>query len=136
VCRGQTADWIPFDSPKTLTINADNTVTDSRTGLIWQRELPAAYPGCSGNTCTWQQAVAYCASIGWRLPTKAELESIVDYGRAAAFDPLYFPNTPVDFFWTSSTYLPSAGNAWYINFSGGNTYATSYAYNFHVRCVR
>ena len=53
-----------------LTWNA-NTVSDSGTGLTWQRALPATYAGCAGSpddaalnlggpgSCTWAEAKAY-----------------------------------------------------------------------------
>jgi hypothetical protein len=53
-----------------------NTVIDNVTGLIWQRNLPATYAGCTGKSpqysanaanaalgsgCSWEEAMHYCA---------------------------------------------------------------------------
>jgi hypothetical protein len=75
------------------TDNPDGTVTDTSTGLMWQKAGPS-------NTQTWAQALAYCESINlgvymdWRLPTSKELESLVDYSQSyPAINTTYFPNT-------------------------------------------
>ncbi|HEX7480714.1 MAG TPA: DUF1566 domain-containing protein [Polyangiales bacterium] len=109
------------------------------------------YTGCSGNssaasdTCTWAEAKAYCvglslAGTGWRLPTKAELESIVDYGSVSpAIDLTAFSGTPAYWFWSSSPYVGppgSSGNAWVVNFSNGHSVYYGAASTYGVRCVR
>lgn len=133
-CRGQFADWKPSDSPDTFTENADGTVMDSRNGLLWQQDVDAM-------TYNFADAQAYCAALslvgtGWRLPTKAELESIVDFGRSnAAIDPVAFPATPVAYFWSSSPYAVTPGNAWHVNFRDGVSGSGDSDEN-RVRCVR
>jgi hypothetical protein len=147
-CRGQFADWAPADSPATFTVNSNGTVTDSQSGLLWQQTLPATYTGCSGrssivgDTCTWAEAGTYCtglslAGTGWRLPTKAELESIVDYGRYnPAIDPTAFPSTPATWFWSTSPYVGSSGIAWSVKFFSGSSYDLDATNTYRVRCVR
>ena len=55
-----------------MIVHGDGTVTDERTGLVWQQsDRPRA---------TWAEAMASSA-LPWRLPTVAELVSLVDYGR-------------------------------------------------------
>ncbi len=169
-CRGQFADWVPTDSPSFFTDNGDGTVTDARSGRQWQRTLPAVYPsrGCSGSkhvagdTCTWRQASDYCSQLAlagtdWRLPTRAELESIVDFGRSApAIDPKVFTNIPEDqySFWSSSPYVDPAGTGvseptadgpktvWCVDNRDGSSFyeSTAPGYNYantrRVRCVR
>ena len=64
--------------------NADGTVTDRATGLIWSR-------ADSGRGMDWQVALAwvqkqnaesYLGRSDWRMPNVKELQSIVDYTRA------------------------------------------------------
>ncbi len=88
-----------------FTSNADGTVTDTTTGLIWQR----CQDGLSGATCatgtatsyTWQAALNRVATLNqtgfagqrdWRLPNRNELATIVDYTRRdPAVDTTVFP---------------------------------------------
>lgn len=154
-CRGQFVDWTPNDSNSSFTVNADRTVFDSRSGLTWQRDLPAIYSGCSGkrimtgDTCKASEAANYCntlaiSGMGWRLPTKAELESLVDdhsETTAPAIDHDVFPDTPVDGFWSSSALAGSAASgtaqtAWYVNFKDGASGNATVVFAYHVRCVR
>jgi hypothetical protein len=147
-CQGQFADWSPTYSASAFTVNSDGTVKDSRSGLVWQRTLPATYTGCSGrlsvggDTCSLAEAKAYCAGLapagtGWRLPTKAELESIVDDSRYnPAIDPTAFPGTPSDYFWSSSPYVGSAGFAWGVLFDFGFSNYSGPTSTYRVRCVR
>jgi hypothetical protein len=123
------------------TDNADGTVTDAVTGLIWQQSLA---PG----TFTLSNAVAYCPTLklaghsGWRLPNFIELASIVDYGQV---DPVvnvrYFPTMPSpSYLWSSSLIPPSS--AWVIRFANmshlpnGMTNALDVSSMNGVRCVR
>ena len=65
------------------TDNGDGTVRDNVTGLAWQRRAPTG-------TFTWDQALAYCSGLtlggydDWRVPTRIELTSIVDFTRSGA----------------------------------------------------
>ncbi len=73
----------------------------------------------------------------WRLPSREELRSLVDYGMASpAIDETYFPHTQSNFFWSSSPYAPESGYAWVISFSDGNDPAANKDSSFAVRLVR
>jgi hypothetical protein len=120
------------------TFPATGTVYDTRTQLTWQQ---AVDPG----TYTQSAASTYCTGLslaggGWRLPTKAELESIVDDTRSnPSIDPTAFPSTPGNYFWSSSPYVAASGGyGWFVNFisglSGSNYYVIGNYYR--VRCVR
>jgi hypothetical protein len=116
--------------------NQNGTVTDERTGLMWQQEFPEA-------KMTWEQAVSYCKELNlaghndWRLPTIQELKSIVDYIR---YNPVinigYFPNTGSSFYWSSTTHAYYTGYAWGVYLYNGYDYC-SYKYSsYYVRAVR
>ncbi|MDD5306229.1 MAG: DUF1566 domain-containing protein [Deltaproteobacteria bacterium] len=142
------------DPARTFTVQTlagDEVVADSLTGLTWQRNLPATYPGCSNaastnGPCTWQQAGAYCAGLDlagftdWRLPGPHELSSIIDADRAnPALDPTPFPGSPADgWFWTALATAADKAQTWHVYGGLGNvfaTYATSYDTGY-ARCVR
>ena len=117
------------------TFPASGTVYDTRTLLTWQRVVdPGSY--------TWSAAGTYCTGLslagsGWRLPTKLELESIVDDTRVSpAIDPTAFPSTPSAYFWSSSPYVGSSGYAWFVNFNGGVSFYGDASNTYRVRCVR
>jgi hypothetical protein len=124
-CLGQFAAWPMPDSqpgakvaPRYTAMAAEGVVLDEVTGLLWQREVPALYTGCTrrlvtqpGDGCTWAEARAYCEQLtlagrSWRLPSKVEMESLID--STAAFpspriDLVPFPGTPAtEPFWTGA----------------------------------
>lgn|GEM_PF-3116247 len=123
------------------TDNGDGTVSDNVTGLIWQQVGSGPY--------TWSQAMVHCSPLalggqkGWRLPTRIELLSLVDYSVVGSITPMinttFFPTTLSSvYYWTSTpSAVPQSSQAWIVNFAqggGGNidmTTATGYAL-----CVR
>jgi hypothetical protein len=126
-------------------ISTDNEmITDTITGLVWQRGVSAGRPGCAlSPNCTWVEASAYCDGLvlsgftDWRLPSMAELRTIVDFTRVSpAIDLGMFPDTASSWFWTSSPYAGPAGQAWAITFADGLLGNTAVTGTFRVRCVR
>ena len=90
-------------NPPSYTDNNNGTVTDNVTGLMWQQ----AGLGGFGNYYLWYEAAGvYHAYFNpttrnvcqeqntggypdWRLPTKKELVSIVDFGRDSGLNPIF-----------------------------------------------
>ena len=116
----------------THTISGKDLVTDSKTGLMWQKEYV---------TGTWKQALKYCEDStyagysDWRLPNKNELSSLINYEKSGA-PYSYFPDMPSKWFWSSSTVVYKTNRAWLVHFYyGGVSYDLKDA-NQNVRCVR
>lgn len=119
-----------------FTDNGDGTVTDKNTGLMWQQRDDNVER-------TWNEAMAYCEDLelaghtDWRLPDKDELMSIVDKSREnPAINTDFFPGTRSSSYWSSSTHVDCAGDAWDVHFHGGRVGYGSKAYGTYVRCVR
>ena len=122
-------------SSDVLLIN-DGTVADPNTGLIWQQKGPSKM--------TWEEALDYCESLSvagyndWRIPSREELRSIVDYGTyKPAIDTGYFPNTQsFEGYWSATTTF-ALNMAWCVYFHDGHaSYETKSDSSHHVRCVR
>ena len=78
-----------------------------------------------------------CGAHDWRLPSKEELRSIVDYSRYnPSIDTDYFPNARSSGFWSSSPYAGASHYAWYVYFYLGNDYDGYRADSRDVRLVR
>lgn len=131
--------------------NGDGTVTDTSTGLMWQKVTPRAI-------YTWEAAINYCEDLllagykDWRLPTRNELQSIVKYDTYdPAIDTSCFYVTedsavytgPVsDYYWTSTTYAIDPRMSWLVDFMYGGVYTLEKKkdhvkeYGYYVRAVR
>lgn len=93
-------------------------------------------------------AIALCGFTDWRLPTRAELRSIVDFSQnepGPMLDEDYFPNAMnpdqinglhTDWYWTSQTAAGYARYGWAVNFNyGGDNQMNKHSAQ-HVRLVR
>jgi hypothetical protein len=131
--------------------NGDGTMTDTCTGLMWQKDS-ADTSGDGSWTIEdyipWCDALAYCESLDlaghtdWRLPNVRELQSIADYGRCCSpdltFDPVFLPSS-ADFatvYWSSTTDAGTPNRAWAGGFHGGTFTPTGKADVWYVRAVR
>ena len=129
-----------FSSSPAVELERQNPLTwkDPKTGLEWQCESPGEM--------TWYEAQEYATSVSldgkndWRLPTLAELESLLDRAKAR---PEGRPPMREDIpfrdelsYWSSTTFERDTQNAWILMFDGA--YLLSYYKSnlYHVRCVR
>ncbi|MBI3523609.1 MAG: DUF1566 domain-containing protein [Betaproteobacteria bacterium] len=113
-----------------FTDNANGSVTDQLTGLVWLKNA-----GCY-NPADWATALASANQLAsgacgltdgstagqWRMPNANELESLVDVSRANPAISSGHPFTNVNVteaYWTSTTYMALKANAMAIRFSDG-----------------
>ncbi len=117
------------------------TVYDNQTRLTWQRTASTTF-------FIWADAKTYCAGVGvsaglggtgWRLPTKKELLTLVDYSLTSStsrIDSNAFPSATGVAGWTAT---PVAGSsppaAWFVS-SGYASAADEVGVAAVVRCVR
>ncbi len=125
---------LPTASFVSTFVNGDEIITDTNTGLMWQKTyVLGPY---------WEKALAYCAELSyagfsdWRLPNMMELLSLVN---CEVFPTSDFPDTPTKYaFWSSTTSLPYTRFAFDVDFSYGSSGAGAQQkhMNIYVRCVR
>lgn len=159
-CAGTGQDGAYSINPMSFTDNGNGTITDNNTGLLWQKCSMGQNNDatCSGTATThnWYQAtgtydasynpsaINVCGSLslagtGWRLPSKKELVSIMDYSipyPGPTIPQAIFPNTVSSYYWSSTTYAGYTSYAWYVYFYNGyviDNYKVNY---YYVRCVR
>ncbi len=133
-------------NPGELIVSSDGaTVTDTITGLVWQRDGSGSRPNCAADPdCTWAESQAYCASLTlggvsrWRVPARNELVTIVDFTKTnpPSIDETAFPNTPYassDWFQTSTSDASAGGWRWNVGFYDGRSDGSEVG---RVRCVR
>jgi hypothetical protein len=137
-----------------LTDNGDGTVTDTVTGLRWdkcswgQTWDNATPPGtCAGGASThaWSAALGVAitangarhrARANWRLPNKNELASLARRDLAApAIDGTAFPATPSSAYWSSTTLAATPADAWRLDFADGGLAGAAKSGTYAVRLV-
>jgi hypothetical protein len=124
-------------NPQHYIDNGDGTVTDQVTGLVWQQNPPQAAE------FTWEEAKDYCAGLerrdgdcGWRMPTRIELMSVVDYSRFNnATDPV-FAVDPSAWLWTSTPSSTEPPQIWAALMITGAIIKIGATFTTGVRCVR
>lgn len=141
--------------------NGDGTISDNATGLMWEKLSNDGSVHDKDNTYTWASAFmvkvatlnyeAFATHTDWRMPSRFELETLVNLGVAnpatfLAFNsactsgctPLTCSCTPQDSrFWSSSTAGSGEfGYAWYVDFSWGVVAEYNATQLTRVRAVR
>ena len=122
------------ESPERYTVQ-NGVVYDTRTKLRWQ-QIPAPNP------LEWAAGRDYCAALsldgnGWRLPSVAELQTLVDETKSdPSIDGVVFPGTPSEYFWTSSPLPRFDAFIWTVYFGYGLSTFFQVNQTHHVRCVR
>ena len=99
------------------------------------------YWGKSCNTQAYIEDInkaELCTYSDWRLPTRDELKSIVDYygDSDILIDSLLFPNTQMDTYWTSMSAKDNPSLAYEIPFFFGGSVVRDKTIDTFVRLVR
>ena len=122
--------------PQSFDTSRDDVALDRITGLMWQRNVGAGPTSFAGAKQECDR-LALAGYDDWRLPSRIELVSILHLGRIQpAIDPVVFPQTPSDWFWTASGAAADAQSAWYVYFYFGYPKTDLVSNQFSWRCVR
>lgn len=136
---GELLKGITWPIPR-FTANADTTVTDNLTRLVWTSNADAPGPAActpSYSMMLWQDALDYVACLNinsylghndWRLPNINELESLVDAGHSMP-NTQEFYNVQASYYWSSTTSAVDTSRAWEILMYDGHYGAQSKLYN-------
>lgn len=117
---GGITDETPSTEPTLRFVPSDDCsmVADTKTSLTWTK-------GNVGGRVNFAAAEKACADLttgghsDWRLPTREELESILDLTRSdPAIDPVFSCESA--WYWTSTPYASSSAYAWSVYFNNGN----------------
>jgi hypothetical protein len=139
--------WANWPMPNPVASNLPNQqgyatlaagrVADKVTHLEWQQFS-------DDKLRTWSDAVAYCTGLmlggdGWRLPSRIELLSLVDFTAASpAIDVQTFSATPAESYWSASPFIGARSSAWGVHFGfrDGIVFTDDMAQPHYARCVR
>jgi len=153
------------DQSVDYTITPWACVQDNVTGLVWEVKTTTAGIHNKDNTYQWggltaigrdhpnRQGVYYdpswnelvqgsntdtlCGFNNWRIPTMAELSSIINKGVSnPSIDINYFPNTVSTRIWSSSPLVEFTDFAWHVSFNTGTNNGTQRDNVNRVRLVR
>ncbi len=125
-----------------------DTGVGTTTGYETYAGTYAGSDNCANNTrCDTEKYVAdvnasnsgagLCGATNWRLPSKHELNSIVNNNAInPAIDANYFPNTKVGGYWSSSPFALNSRYAWYVSSNYGGVGSSLKGNSFYVRLVR
>lgn len=136
---GVTQNWdknLPSASRFTVLAAFNNqAVRDKNTGLVWEQ-------AADGTTRTWTEAISYCVNktvggtIGWRLPSVIELNSVRDPSLLAGWVPTVFSGVQGKGIWSATTVAGISTQAWLVDFSGGVVVIFNKGTSGWVWCVR
>ena len=103
-------------------------VKDRVNGLLWSIES-LGNPDDAEEGITQEHCAERCRELrllgydDWRLPTRAELASLIDDTRhEPAIDTSLFPRVKSRWHWTSTPCAWSSASAWLVGFYGGGVY--------------
>jgi Protein of unknown function (DUF1566) len=120
--------------------NGDDTITDTMTGLMWEKKTTAVGSGPSAmdvrdvdNRFTWEYAMndyvdrlngrliafatdgAFARRTDWRIPTMQELQTIVEPSAPGRMHAAFGPNAPASYWTSSRRLLGPTAVPWYVS---------------------
>jgi hypothetical protein len=142
--------------------NGDGTVSDTSTGLMWEKTTDDSTIHDKDNFYTWSTGSPYnpdgtafftflatlngptpFAGYGdWRLPTLTELKTIVDLtapgcgSGSPCIDQTVFGPTQASFYWSATTFAGFPISARLVDFFNGTVFNLNKTGNSYVRAVR
>lgn len=137
VCVADFATWLPLPlgHPEGSFVATADSCTDQWTGLTWTNAISPPVRDFDANL--------YCAQVkdgglrDWRLPTRAELYTLVEFNRNGLMStaPGLQWNPQSYCHWSASKAADGWGG-WVVNLWGGNSMTYGDLYTCVVRCVR
>lgn len=132
-----------------LVHHGDGTVTDPRTGLMWDACALGDHAGrgCEGRDelLHWRDALlqvelrnaaGWRGHGDWRLPNIKELASLLEHAREGRIGAPQFPNAKAAPHWSSTTAASAPFMAWALFFGPGSVFPKEKATLARVRLVR
>jgi hypothetical protein len=117
----------------------NEAVRDNETGLVWEQSPHAV-------ELIWAEARTHCINKnvgfrkGWRLPSVAELATLVDPSVPAPqlkLPPGHpFQNVQVDNYWSATTDASTTTNAWTVDFANSGIPVHPKSLSNYAWCVR
>ena len=137
ICVADFDTWPPLPLAHTASdfssVNA-NMVLDLRTGLMWAKvALAANTQSAASNAC---RASSLSGQSDWRLPTEAELASLIDFttsSPATSAVGMTLTGGPV---WSTTHFGTSGANVWQVNFQDGELQYADAQTTTPILCVR
>ena len=137
-------------SPDRFQFTEDGLVTDTVTGLQWQRCIVGLQYNDVVGRCvgmprrySFNEAESFAeleserSEFGWRVPSRDELASLVISDcRHPALDTSAFPNTPISSFWSNSVSPNVSEFAWAVYFGDGESSYMLTSDRLYLRLVR
>jgi hypothetical protein len=114
----------------------EGIVTEHVTGLMWEDT-----ESVTTEKYNWTAAKKHCANLilfdatDWKLPTRKELATLLDYGKTNSKIDNNFIQTASDVYWTRTEAKWADNKAMAISFKFANQYPASRATSYYVRCV-
>ena len=137
----------PLTNLQSFTDNGDGTVTQTATGLVWQKEI-----GKTTTSLDWHEAAVYCSrnegglpGSGWRLPSRRESLSLWRFSSTASNavsgrpDGSVFATGSNYWFATGSMEAGDSGQPGLVKTDGSTTTSSmslTFGVRTYVRCVR
>ena len=114
-------------------------VLDKNTGLVWEQAPDALIHN-------WLGAIIACVeknvggTVGWRLPSVVELNSVRDLSLPAPFVPVsVFSGVQLAGYWSATAYVgsePPSSAAWFVGFGNGVVSGITRSGTLRAWCVR